>query len=246
MVLLHLSLVVVIPAAEVLVDETRPRRRRSDVDAVEAAAQDRLHALAGRRADLERAAACFVGSRRLGHLQVAQQAEARSVAQLRVRARREDLSDHLADALADRLAPGDARARSARPAAASSPAERSPRSASVALVELLQRAGYSSPIASPSSAIRRAIGAVRKHLPRATVVDTGGAPVVVSTYPTMLGAIEKATPSPAGELGGDRRRRRGRSRGVWGRPPGLPRGGRRSCTSSNRARSNDESARGCA
>jgi type I restriction enzyme R subunit len=70
----------------------------------------------------------------------------------------------------------------------------------VALVELLQRAGWARRVlflADRVALVRQATGAFRKHLPHATVVDltvdddTGGAPVVVATYPTMLGAIEK-------------------------------------------------------
>ena len=69
----------------------------------------------------------------------------------------------------------------------------------VALVELLQRAGWARRVlflADRVALVRQAAATFRRLLPNSTTVDltldedTGSAPVVVSTYPTMLGAVE--------------------------------------------------------
>lgn len=68
-----------------------------------------------------------------------------------------------------------------------------------ALIDLLQRAGWARRVlflADRITLVRQTVGELRKHLPHNTVVDLteaddGGAPIVVSTYPTMLGRIER-------------------------------------------------------
>ncbi len=67
-----------------------------------------------------------------------------------------------------------------------------------ALIELLQRAGWARRVlflADRLTLVRQTVGEFRKFLPHTTVLDLtagddDGAPIVVSTYPTMLGRLE--------------------------------------------------------
>ena len=67
-----------------------------------------------------------------------------------------------------------------------------------ALIELLQQAGWARRVlflADRLTLVRQTVGEFRKFLPHTTVLDLtdgddDGAPVVVSTYPTMLGHLE--------------------------------------------------------
>jgi type I restriction enzyme R subunit len=67
-----------------------------------------------------------------------------------------------------------------------------------ALIDMLQRAGWARRVlflADRITLVRQAAGQLRKHLPHNTVVDLtetddNGAPIVVSTYPTMIGRLE--------------------------------------------------------
>lgn len=70
----------------------------------------------------------------------------------------------------------------------------------IALVELLQRAGWARRVlflADRIALVRQAAREFKKHLPHVRVIDltaeenSGSAPVVLSTYPTMLGAVEE-------------------------------------------------------
>lgn len=67
-----------------------------------------------------------------------------------------------------------------------------------ALIELLQRAGWARRVlflCDRVTLVRQTVTEFRKHLPHNTVVDLttaddDGAPIVVSTYPTMIGRLE--------------------------------------------------------
>jgi type I restriction enzyme R subunit len=68
-----------------------------------------------------------------------------------------------------------------------------------ALIDMLQRAGWARRVlflADRLTLVRQTVTELRKHLPHNTVVDLteaddGGAPIVVSTYPTMIGRLER-------------------------------------------------------
>jgi type I restriction enzyme R subunit len=68
-----------------------------------------------------------------------------------------------------------------------------------ALIDMLQRAGWARRVlflADRITLVRQTVGEFRKHLPHNTVLDLTesedtGAPIVVSTYPTMLGRLER-------------------------------------------------------
>lgn len=67
-----------------------------------------------------------------------------------------------------------------------------------AFIDMLQRAGWARRVlflADRVTLVRQTVGELRKHLPHNTIVDLtetedGGAPIVVSTYPTMLNRLE--------------------------------------------------------
>lgn len=68
-----------------------------------------------------------------------------------------------------------------------------------ALIDMLQRAGWARRVlflADRITLVRQTVTEFRKHLPHNTVLDLtesedSGAPIVVSTYPTMLGRLER-------------------------------------------------------